>query len=169
MISGQLRRPLLATLKLGSPKSFASRPTYVHPLTDAALSELTKLAPPWFSAEHVVMHPKEGTMFVSFHFKGTDGTVSTYYDREARHHFLSVRYGDLAGRVSLTDSSKSAWQSNIGDDLARVPLTVRELSQRIQDAAAGILPGDDRAAPPAPRPEPAAVFPFPDNVRPPEG
>ena len=146
--------------------------SYVHPLTEAALNRLEVLAPPWLNKNDVTIDPKDGTFTLHFtNLCGSNGQLRTYYDRDARCHFLAVQCGALVGRVSLMDNSKSAWQSNIGDDLARVSTTVQELCSRIEDASKGIFPGDERAAPAVEKPKgsPPVQFPFPDNIRPPEG
>ena len=151
--------------------------SYVHPLSDAVLTELKRVAPPWFKADDVVFNPKEGSISLDFkatiilesETKKTTGNIHTVYDKDARHHFLYVKFGRLAGRVSLTDASKSAWQSNIGDDLAKIPSTVEDLCLRIDEASRGIFPESEKAQQPTPRPTPAPVFPFPDLVRTPEG
>ena len=145
------------------------RPLYVHPLSEASLGELAKLAPPWYDPANVAWHPREGTFMCKFALPGVrsnKGVVQTMYDGELRNHFLVVEYGELQGRVSLSDNSKSAWQSNIGDDLARVPSTIQELCTRIEEASRGVLPGAERASPPEKRPASPPTFPFPDNVRP---
>jgi hypothetical protein len=146
--------------------------SYIHPLTEAALQKLEALAPPWFVKDDVAIDAKDGTFSLRFTDQGgSQGQLRTYYDKDVRCHFLAVRYGALAGRVSLMDNSKSAWQSNVGDDLARVTTTVNELCARIEDASNGILPGDEGATPAVEKPSRSAApaFPFPDNVRPPEG
>ena len=149
------------------------RPAYVHPLSDAVLDTLAAIAPPWWDSSSIAWHEREGTFRVDFTLKGTaenlgdgKGRLETVYDTERRNHFLLVRYGELQGRVSLSDNSKSAWQSNIGDDLARIPPTIREMVTRIDEVSRGIYSlsaaREEHAAPPA-------VFPFPDYVRSPEG
>lgn len=154
-------------------RSMASKFVYVHPLSDAVLSELKRLSPPWFDAKNVIMHEKEGTFGLPFRAPvnsvESSGLLQTVYDKESRNHFLVVHFGGLAGRVSLMDGSKSAWQANVGDDLARITGVVGDLVQRVDDATKGILPNDGQAAKPLPRPRPEPAFPFPDNVRPPEG
>mmetsp|Transcript_47270 Transcript_47270/g.88040 ORF Transcript_47270/g.88040 Transcript_47270/m.88040 type:complete len:176 (+) Transcript_47270:151-678(+) len=153
-------------------KQLSSKAAYIHPLSDAALTELKLLSPAWFNDSDVVMDAKQGTFCVSFvHGESPpeEGQLRTYFDPETRHHFLTVKFAGLYGRVSLMDGSKSAWQSNIGDDFTRVHSSVQELCARIDDAAQGILPGDTQAAPPILKPEPKPMFPFPDNVKPPEG
>ena len=164
-------RPLVSRAQTALAVSWRSY-SYVHPLTDAALQKLEVLSPPWFVKNDVVMDPKNGTFSLLFTDQaGTKGQLQTYFDKEARGHFLAVRFGALVGRVSLMDSSKSAWQSNIGDDHARVQSTVLELCTRIEDASKGILPGNEGASPTVDKPRGAAasIFPFPDNIRPPEG
>ena len=195
MILRAFRRPALPQVpqqqRAAIPTQFLShafcnfqpgRPTYVHPLSDAALIELQNIAPEWFDPGNISWHPREGTFRINFalnlshgkeHNDSDDnsgrGVVQTLYDKERRTHFLVVQYGELQGRVSLSDNSKSAWQNNIGDDFARVPATIRELCTRIDDASRGLLPSSEDATPVDPRPEPPPIYPFPDNVRPPEG
>lgn len=153
-----------------------SKIAYVHPLSEACIAELKKVSPPWFNPALVAIHPSDGTFRLPVRHEKVsdivDGELSTVYDAKSRHHYLVLKFGQLVGRVSLMDGSKSAWQANIGDDLARVPYTVRELCARIEDASNGIIPDENSAntsrdglRPPAPAP----IFPFPDNVRPPEG
>jgi hypothetical protein len=158
--------------RLGGQRWLASNAVYIHPLSEVALTELRGLAPSWFNKDDVVLDSKQGTFSVDFvHGKDVpkEGCLRTYYDKETRHHFLTVTYAGLYGRVSLMDGSKSAWQANIGDDFSKVQLSVQELCARIEDAANGVLPGDANATPPTPKPAPPQIFPFPDNVSPPEG
>ena len=49
-----------------------------------------------------------------------DGLIVTYYDLDTKTHYLGLQFEGLVGKVSLTDNSKSAWQSNINDDRNRV-------------------------------------------------
>jgi hypothetical protein len=136
------------------------------------LKRLEVLAPQWFNKDDVAIDSKDGTFNLRFINQcGSNGQLRTYYDKEVRCHFLAVQCGALVGRVSLMDNSKSAWQSNVGDDLARVSSTVQELCARIEDASKGIFPGDERAAPAVEKPKgsPPVEFPFPDTIRPPEG
>ncbi len=74
-------------------------------------------------------------------------------------------------RVSIMDGSKSAWQSNIGDDIARLPIVIHDLCNKLDDASRGVFPGDKEATPSI-LPKPATGkknFPFPDNVAPVDG
>ena len=91
--------------------------TYVHPLSEACLSELKNVSPKWFNPADI-NYSKDGSFELKFHVliheKRTHGLIKTLYDVTSRHHFLLLEFGQLQGRVSLMDGSKSAWQSNIG-------------------------------------------------------
>jgi hypothetical protein len=73
----------------------------VHPLSEAALSELRALSPPWFDERSVQLDPKDGTFSLTFTLpppppqdddaRPLTGTVQTLYEPATRNHYLSVR------------------------------------------------------------------------------
>ncbi len=159
------------TGSLGSGSALLNKVSYVHPLSEKCLEEFRNAKPHWFDEALLSMHPNDGTFSLKIEIGVQIGSIRTTFDLPSRNHLLIVECGNLAGRISLMDGSKSAWQSNIGDDLARIPGVVRELCLRIDEAKVGIYPGESKATPLNPiRPTaPSIPFPFPDNVKPPEG
>ena len=76
--------------------------------------------PSWLDHGQVQLDHKEGTFRLPFTLhsmesKAAEGLIATFYDRKSRNHFLMVQFAGLTGRISLTDGSKSAWQSNVHD------------------------------------------------------
>lgn len=151
----------------------------MHPLSGAVLSELQVLRPSWLDPDRVELDHKKGTFRLPFTLhtpenQAAEGLIATFYDRDSRNHFLMVQFGALTGRVSLTDGSKSAWQSNIGDDLARIPGSVAELVDRIDAASRGEVRSTESGDQASPSKvdlakKAAEQFPFPDGVRSPNG
>ena len=87
--------------RLALPARALSRAPYVHPLSEAALSELRALSPPWFDERSVQLDPKDGTFSLTFTLpppppqdddaRPLTGTVQTLYEPATRNHYLSVR------------------------------------------------------------------------------
>ena len=109
--------------------------SYRHPLSETALEEIVRLNPPWLDASHVVWDHSQGTFRLPVRIGKEEGEILTAYNSESHHHFMGVQFGKLVGRVSLTDNSKSAWQSNIGDDRERTLSLVKEMLEKIEDAS----------------------------------
>jgi hypothetical protein len=108
---------------------------FVHPLSAATIDELTRQAPVWFDSAELKMCPDLGTFDLRFTHAGSPGSIATTYCSDDRHHYLSIAFAQLIGRVSLSDMNKTAWQHNIGDDLEKIPTTVSEMITKIEAAA----------------------------------
>ena len=107
--------------------------SYRHPLSETALDEIVRSDPPWLDVSTVVWDHSQGTFRLPVRIGKEEGCIMTAY--ESHHHFLGVQFGKLVGRVSLTDNSKSAWQSNIGDDRERTLSLVKEMLEKIEEAS----------------------------------
>ena len=100
--------------------SHASETYYKHPLSELVLDVLYENKPQWFDKDSVEWNGSDGTLKLPFSIDEQDGVIVTYYDLETKTHYLGLQFEGLVGKVSLTDNSKSAWQSNINDDRNRV-------------------------------------------------
>ena len=120
--------------------SHASETYYKHPLSELVLDVMYEKKPQWFTRT-----VSNGTVLMEllsylFQLMNEDGVIVTYYDLETKTHYLGLQFEGLVGKVSLTDNSKSAWQSNINDDRNRVIDSTKVMIEKIEDASNGILP-----------------------------
>eukprot|EP00944_MAST-04C_sp_MAST-4C-sp1_P010450 g10450.t1 len=120
--------------------SHASETYYKHPLSELVLDVLYENKPQWFDKDSVEWNGSDGTLKLPFSIDEQDGVIVTYYDLETKTHYLGLQFEGLVGKVSLTDNSKSAWQSNINDDRNRVIDSTKIMIEKIEDASNGILP-----------------------------
>ena len=120
--------------------SHASETYYKHPLSELVLDVMYEKKPQWFDMDNVEWNSSDGTLKLPFSIDERDGVIVTYYDLEAKTHYLGLQFEGLVGKVSLTDNSKSAWQSNINDDRNRVIDSTKVMIEKIEDASNGILP-----------------------------
>ena len=113
---------------------------YKHPLSELVLDVLYEKKPQWFDKDSVEWNGSDGTLKLPFSIDEQDGLIVTYYDLDTKTHYLGLQFEGLVGKVSLTDNSKSAWQSNINDDRNRVIDSTKTMIEKIEDASNGILP-----------------------------
>jgi hypothetical protein len=152
-------------------RTSSEEPSYKHPLSETALDEIVKLKPGWWKDDGVSWTTM-GSFQLNFSYNNETGKILTFYDKESKCHFLGVQYAELVGRVSLTDNSKSAWQSNINNDRERTIRSVQEMVGRIEDASKGVLPDADaydNSSKESADSERRESLPFPDNVPPASG
>ena len=109
--------------------------SYRHPLSEIALGEIVRLEPPWLDVSTVVWDHSQGTFRLPIRIGEEEGEILTAYNSESSCHFMGVQFAKLVGRVNLTDNSKSAWQSNIGDDRERTLSLVKEMLEKIDEAS----------------------------------
>ena len=114
--------------------------SYKHPLSELVFDVMYKKKPQWFDKDSVEWNASDGTLKLPFSVDERDGLIVTYYDLDTKTHYLGLQFEGLVGKVSLTDNSKSAWQSNINDDRNRVIGSTKVMIEKIEDASNGILP-----------------------------
>ena len=120
--------------------SHPSDTSYKHPLSELVFDVMYEKKPQWFDKDSVEWNASDGTLKLPFSVDERDGLIVTYYDLDTKTHYLGLQFEGLVGKVSLTDNSKSAWQSNINDDRNRVIDSTKIMIEKIEDASNGILP-----------------------------
>ena len=133
--------PTLDTILRSYSKSL-DEVQYKHPLSELIFDEIAVSKPEWFLKDKIEWNDADGTFDLPFEIKGENGLIKTFYDINTKTHYLGVQFAGLVGKVSLTDNSKSAWQSNINDDMNRVIDSTKTMVVKIEEASNGMLPLD---------------------------
>ena len=116
---------------------------YKHPLSELVFDEIVTSKPEWFHKDKIEWNTSDGTFKLPFIINEENGLIATFYDLDTKTHYLGLQFSGLVGKVSLTDNSKSAWQSNINDDRNRVIDSTKTMMVKIEEASNGILPSVD--------------------------